>query len=88
MKFSVDTYNEEISGKSNVKDLETAMQLLYLKNGAVLTLDPDPSDIALFEEQLKAESDYIAETSGIDQHPEAASFLEQMGIDTERALEV
>lgn len=26
MKFSVDTYNEEISGKSNVKDLETAMQ--------------------------------------------------------------
>lgn len=30
MKFSVDTYNEEISGKSNVKDLETAMQLLYL----------------------------------------------------------
>lgn len=36
---------------------------------------------SLFEEQLKAESDYIAETSGIDQHPEAASFLEQMGID-------
>jgi len=30
MDFSVDTYNEEISGKSNIKDLETAMQLLYL----------------------------------------------------------
>jgi len=30
MDFSVDTYNEEISGKSNVKDFETALQLLYL----------------------------------------------------------
>ena len=30
MNFSIDTYNEAISGKSNVKDLETAMQLLYL----------------------------------------------------------
>jgi zinc protease len=30
MDFSVDTYNEEISGKSNIKDLETALQLLYL----------------------------------------------------------
>jgi len=30
MDFSLDNYNEEISGKSNVKDLETAMQLLYL----------------------------------------------------------
>ena len=30
MDFGVDTYNEEISGKSNIKDLETAMQLLYL----------------------------------------------------------
>ena len=30
MNFTIDTYNEEISGKSNVKDLETAMQLLYL----------------------------------------------------------
>jgi len=30
MDFSVDTYNEDISGKSNVKDFETAMQLLYL----------------------------------------------------------
>jgi len=30
MGFSVDTYNEEISGKSNIKDFETAMQLFYL----------------------------------------------------------
>jgi len=30
MGFSIDSYNDEISGKSNVKDLETAMQLLYL----------------------------------------------------------
>ena len=30
MNFSIDTYNEAISGKSNVKDFETAMQLLYL----------------------------------------------------------
>jgi len=30
MDFSVDTYNEEIAGKSNIKDVETALQLLYL----------------------------------------------------------
>jgi len=30
MNFSLDDYNVEISGKSNVKDLETAMQLFYL----------------------------------------------------------
>ena len=30
MGFSIDNYNEEITGKSNVKDFETAMQLLYL----------------------------------------------------------
>ncbi|MBP1664342.1 MAG: peptidase inactive domain protein [Bacteroidetes bacterium] len=30
MNFSIDNYNENISGKSNVKDIETAMQLLYL----------------------------------------------------------
>ena len=30
MNFSLDDYDVEISGKSNVKDLETAMQLFYL----------------------------------------------------------
>lgn len=35
-----------------VDRLPTRMQLLYLKSGAILTLDPDPIDIARFEEQV------------------------------------
>lgn len=35
---------------------------------------------SLFEEQLRAESDYIAEASGLDSHPEAADYLERLGV--------
>lgn len=35
---------------------------------------------SLFEEQLKAETDAIAESAGLDSHPEAENFLEQLGI--------
>ena len=35
---------------------------------------------SLFEEQLKAESDAVAESAGIGAHPEAENFLAQMGI--------
>jgi dihydroorotate dehydrogenase (fumarate) len=35
---------------------------------------------SLFEEQLRAESDYIAESAGPGSHPEAEAFLENMGV--------
>ncbi|MFA6507424.1 MAG: dihydroorotate dehydrogenase-like protein [Treponemataceae bacterium] len=35
---------------------------------------------SLFEEQLKAESDAVAESAGIGAHPEAENFLAEMGV--------
>lgn len=53
--------------------LPTRMQLLYLKSGSVLTLDPDPVDIERFEEQLMGLWDQIATSA------ETAAFRPKKG---------
>ena len=45
MDFGLKTYSENISGKSNIKDLETALQLLYLNFTSVRN---DPQTYASF----------------------------------------
>lgn len=51
MDFGLKTYSENISGKSNIKDLETALQLLYLNFTSVRN---DPQTYASFASRANA----------------------------------